>query len=69
MEINKEYLHHMYNATSTDDGKGGVESYEAWLERQLISRIKKLEESRELTNKAIIASGQFAEGIKNQISK
>lgn len=33
----------MYNATSTHDGKGGIETYESWLERQLLSRIEKLE--------------------------
>jgi hypothetical protein len=42
MEIDKQYLYDMYNATSTDDGSGNdeIESYENWLERQLISRIK-----------------------------
>lgn len=34
----------MYNATSTDDGHGEIETYEAWLERQLLSRIERLEE-------------------------
>lgn len=38
----KEYLYEMYNATSTDDGKGGLETYENWLERQLLSRIDKV---------------------------
>lgn len=42
MKIDKNYLHEMYNATSTDDGKGDLETYENWLERQLISRIKQL---------------------------
>lgn len=36
-----EYLHEMYNGTSTDDGNGEIETYEAWLERQLLSRINK----------------------------
>lgn len=40
--MNRERLINMYNATSTDDGNGEIETYEAWLERQLISRIKKL---------------------------
>lgn len=44
MKYNKEYLYNMYNATSTDDGSGDLETYEHWLERQLISRIKKLEQ-------------------------
>ena len=40
----KKYLHQMYNATSTDDGNGDLESYENWLERQLLSRIETIEE-------------------------
>lgn len=44
MKYNKQYLYNAYNATSTDDGKGDIETYESWLERQLISRIKKIDE-------------------------
>ena len=42
----KQMLHNMYNATSTDDGKGNgeLETYENWLERQLLSRIEKIEQ-------------------------
>ncbi len=42
----KQMLHNMYNATSTDDGTGNdeLESYENWLERQLLSRIEKIEQ-------------------------
>ena len=42
----KQMLHNMYNATSTDNGKGNdeLETYENWLERQLLSRIEKIEE-------------------------
>ena len=39
----KEYLYEMYNATSTDDGKGDLETYENWLELQLLSRIDKVD--------------------------
>ncbi len=41
----KQMLYNMYNATSTDDGTGNdeLETYENWLERQLISRIEKIE--------------------------
>lgn len=41
---NRQYLHEMYNATITDDGKGNLETYENWLERQLLARIDKLEQ-------------------------
>ena len=40
----RNYLVNFYNATSTDDRHGELETYEAWLERQLLSRIKRLEE-------------------------
>jgi len=40
----KNYLYNAYNATSTDDGNGELETYENWLERQLLSRIEKLEQ-------------------------
>jgi len=41
----KHWLHEMYNATSTDDGTGRdeIETYENWLERQLLRRIEILE--------------------------
>lgn len=38
------HLHNFYNATATEDGRGELETYEAWLERQLLSRIAKIEE-------------------------
>lgn len=44
MENGKEYLYNAYNATSTDDGNGEIETYENWLERQLLYRITVIEE-------------------------
>ena len=41
---NKEYLHNMFNGTCTDDGNGDIETYENWLERQLLARIDRLEQ-------------------------
>ncbi len=49
--MNKTELHNWYNATSTDDGKGEIETYEAWLERQLISRIEAGKNKTELKKK------------------
>ncbi|WP_435135755.1 hypothetical protein [Formosa sp. A9] len=40
----KNYLYNMFNATATDDGKGDIETYENWLERQLLERIERLEQ-------------------------
>ncbi len=37
----RNYLINFYNATSTDDGSGEIETYEYWLERQLLARIGK----------------------------
>ena len=39
----KQRLYDAYNATSTDDPEGSdqLETYEAWLERQLLSRMNK----------------------------
>lgn len=42
--MTKQDLYDSYNATSTDDGNGDIETYENWLERQLISRIETIEE-------------------------
>lgn len=44
MKYDKKYLHDKYNATSTDDGNGNLETYENWLERQLILRLEKIDE-------------------------
>jgi hypothetical protein len=41
----KQFLYTMYNATSTDDD-GEIETYENWLERQLLNRIN---QERQLT--------------------
>ncbi len=45
MERDRNYLIDMYNATSTEDpiGSDELETYEAWLERQLLSRIEKID--------------------------
>lgn len=42
-EYDEQYLYNAYNATSTEID-GDLETYEAWLERQLISRLKKIDE-------------------------
>lgn len=41
----KHYLYNMYNATSNDDGRGNdeLETYENWLEKQLLSRLKTID--------------------------
>jgi hypothetical protein len=54
----RNYLINAYNATSTDDGKGELETYEAWLERQLLNRIERIEE----LEKAIVSEPELKEG-------
>jgi hypothetical protein len=39
-DIQDETLINAYNATSTDDGKGEIETQTAWLERQLLNRVR-----------------------------
>jgi hypothetical protein len=40
----KNYLYNMYNATSTRDENGKLESYADWLVKQLLARIERLEQ-------------------------
>lgn len=67
----KNYLHNAFNATATDDGHGDIETYENWLERQLLARIQKLEElaahnvTNSLTADALIKT--LGEPIKENI--
>lgn len=51
----------MYNGTSTDDGTGEIETYENWLERQLLDRINFISANDELpeTNKAVLVRTPF----------
>lgn len=39
MEKNREFIISMYNASSTNDGKGGIKTYETWLEKQLLKKL------------------------------
>jgi len=41
----KNYLYEMFNGTCTDDGNGDIETYENWLERQLLARIDRVDNS------------------------
>lgn len=41
--MKSQKLINAYNATSTDDGHGEIETIEAWLERQLIGRMQEIE--------------------------
>lgn len=49
MIYDQQYLHYMYNATSTEDESGKMETYKAWLERQLISRMKWIDDMQRNT--------------------
>lgn len=43
--MDRQGLYNMYNGTSTiDKNTGDIETYEHWLERQLIARVEKYEQ-------------------------
>ncbi len=56
-----------YNATSTDDGHGEIETTEAWLERQLISRIRTIE-AKEIKIQSLTEQLQKANEIIDQLN-
>ena len=51
MIANVELLYNMYEATCTDDGNGDIETYESWLERQLIERIRRIADGQAVLRK------------------
>lgn len=53
IKYDRDYLINMYNSTSTDDGKGGIEPYKTWLERQLCRRLEKIDGLRPPTDKEV----------------
>ena len=54
MTRDRNYLISVYNATSTNPkGDDELETYEAWLERQLLSRIERLEKFEHLVNQEV----------------
>jgi hypothetical protein len=65
MKIDKNYLHEMYNATSTDNGKGEIETYENWLERQLISRIEQLSKADVIKSVCVKCTDKNGNNIGN----
>jgi hypothetical protein len=71
-KYDKQYLYNAYNATSTDDGHGDIETYENWLERQLISRMKTIDEfnsEEAITDRNTKVVSSFMEHCKNEWSK
>lgn len=44
MKYDKNYLKEKYAATCSDDGSDNLETYKAWLERQLINRLEVIDE-------------------------
>lgn len=56
MKYNKKYLQEAYFATCIEANNGKLESYKKWLERQLISRLKKIDILEKKLNKKIITN-------------
>lgn len=50
MKYDRNYLIEMYNDSSTDDGKGGIEPYKTWLERQLCNRLERIDKLKPPTD-------------------
>ena len=50
MKYDKQYLYNAYNGTSTGDENGELETYENWLEGQLLSRIERLDKIAVVSN-------------------
>lgn len=68
MKYNKEYLHNAYNATSTGDENGEIETYENWLEKQLISRMERIDELESIGAKTVGVVGHV-NYINTQLDK
>ena len=55
-DMKTEDLHHWYNATSTEKENGELETYQEWLERQVVHKQNLLDDKQreleQLTNKA-----------------
>lgn len=68
MNYTKENLHEMYNATSTDDGNGDIETYENWLERQLISRIETIKELKRVNGGGTERKALHIDGVISRFS-
>jgi|TARA_R110002167_G_scaffold360406_1_gene578044 hypothetical protein len=64
MEKDRDYLHVMYNATSEDDGSGDIETYEFWLEKQLLSRIEEMEKELFLFQVRYAMNGNVTQLVK-----
>ena len=69
MEIDKNYLIDKFNATSSDDGNGNIESYESWLERQLISKIKELKQCQCVKSKPNYPEMVWCNNCNKEIKK
>jgi hypothetical protein len=65
MSYDKEMLHRMYNGTSTDNGKGELESYESWLERQLLNRMEIIDVTKRVLKEGhqILSDGYILQDI------
>lgn len=67
MKKDRYYLIGKYNATSTNDGGDDIETYDTWLERQLISRIDAMEllEKENATLRSINSDLNTLKGLNN----
>jgi len=65
----KTHLYEMYNATSNSNKNGQLETYENWLEKQVLSRIEKLDSIREESFKKLFMQEFDLKDSPYQINK
>ena len=67
--MDRNGLINMYNGTSTDNGMGELETYEEWLERQLLSRIERIDVTKRILKEGhqILSNGYILQDIKPDV--
>ena len=67
--MDRNRLINMYNGTSTDNGMGELETYEQWLERQLLSRIERIDVTKRILKEGhqILSNGYILQEIKPDV--
>lgn len=67
--MDRNGLIEMYNATSTDNGHGEIETYRRWLERQLLSRIERIDVTKRILKEGhqILSDGYILQDINPDV--
>lgn len=68
MKKDKQYLINMYNGTSSSDESGEIESYESWLENQLLKRIEQVDDLRKRRESTGMLNALFARKVSDELT-